>query len=64
MLELLGTCQCTQTETLQGNHHWEKAPEVLALVGMALEVAQGRALEQVQVVGCKAGALVLEQPGR
>jgi len=62
MQELLGTCQCTQTETLQGNHQQEKAPAVLALVGMALEQAQ--APVQVQVEGCKAGALVLERPGQ
>jgi len=64
MQELLGTCQCTQTETLQGNHQQEKAPAVLALVGMALEQAQARAPVQVQVEGCKAGALVLERPGQ
>jgi len=64
MQELLGTCQCTQTETLQGNHQQEKAPAVLALVGMALEQAQAQAPVQVQVEGCKAGALVLERPGQ
>lgn len=64
MLELLGTCQCMQTETLQGNHQQEKAPAVLALLGMALELAQARALGQVQVVGCRAVALVPEQPGQ
>jgi hypothetical protein len=63
-LELLGTYQCMQTETLQGNQQQEKAPAVLALalLGMALELAQVPG--QVQVVGCRAVALVPEQPGQ
>lgn len=60
MLELLGTCQCTQTGTLQGNHQQEKASAVLALLEMALALAQA----PVQVVGCRAVALVPEQPGQ
>lgn len=66
MLELLGTYQCMQTETLQGNQQQEKAPAVLALalLGMALELAQAQAPGQVLVVGCRAVALVPEQPGQ